>query len=95
MSLGCGGLWDQAMISAQLDDVTELRGKLTALPQTPERDQAEATLSAFEREAARGNITFGEGIMFSISFDEAVQDGTIDSVDITQLQRVFLEVKNP
>ena len=86
-SLACGGVWGQAMKEATVESVNEMRGKLTKVDASPEKDRVSTVLDDMEANAE----TFGvmEIASIQVEVNTAVDDGTISDAEASAIEQAY------
>jgi hypothetical protein len=85
LGLACGGVWSQAMQQVVGDKANELRGKILAADDSPERARALAAVDTFASDPDKATVM--SIAMFEVAVEEVVSDGVITDVEASRLEQ--------
>lgn len=92
---GCGGVWDQAMGDAVVEQVGEMRVLVSPVTDGPEKQSVNAMLDAVEGASHSGAIGVMEIAMFRAEIEQSVADGTIEAGELNGIQKAYDDMMRP
>lgn len=88
-SLGCGGIWSNAVGDAMIEDVRLLDAQLATAADGPNKLALEGLLDQAKMAAHTGRIGLWESVLFQTAVEDALADGVIEDWEFLNVKRTY------